>query len=693
MKKPYILIIMALFVLVHAYNILAQSYDRLNPPYPRTAMFNMVDPTKSLQDGVRHEMLKDYDMVMIYGMTDFGGHIMAPILRAQNPNQILFASGINGVNDRDPVGYFMVRSYRGVLKEDIVPNQEYITVSTTADIHAGQATAEYCYVFIGDDLIKVRSVENDTTLRLVVDNEERFVISTNHFANDTLFSPLRSPGPGIYPDFGQYAKTVDGIYAWDYIAEENYYREVDWASGLYDGMYHDFFTYTLHIDGWQFDIDRNGVPDEDEHSSDWYNEQWRYGARKFVERENQIMAELTPTMPNLLALNAGGVLFDLYDVINGHQFEGFQRFVAWDWFKDDGIAWMNNGKQPLMMSIFDYFPEKHFYNGKNRFNKVRFGLTASMMFDMYYGYTGGDTYWLFYWYDEFETNMGYPTGPYSELSNGLLVRYFDNGVAICNPTGADQTLTSAMLTGGPYYRLKGGQDPVMNNGELFTEVSLYGYDYGIQNLRGDGILLFKEPTTAICDIIVDNFFLNSTSPGSDPVELTGSWTKAVSAGHADFTQNNPYWGVDGTRRVLDLSSYNYYYDEGYGYHYCSAGSGENTATWKPTIGVEGWYEVSEWHGWHGDAANSYQEATNVPFEMGVDTEVRLRGTIDQQSNIGQWNRLGYLYLPAGKLGYVKITNEANGYVIVDAMKFTYMGDSSFTPDSTPPAKPTNVQVY
>ena len=111
------------------------------------------------------------------------------------------------------------------------------------------------------------------------------------------------------------------------------------------------------------------------------------------------------------------------------------------------------------------------------------------------------------------------------------------------------------------------------------------------------------------------------------------------------------------------------------------------------FGLPGWYEVCEWHGWHGDAKTSYDEATNVPFEIGVGTEVRIRGTIDQQVNIGQWNRLGYINLPAGKEGYVKITNNANGYVIADAMRFRYMGGEEFVPDSVPPASPTNVRVY
>ena len=680
-----------MFFLLFSIQSFGQAYDRLNPPYPRTAMFNMADPTISVMDGVRWEMLKNYNMVMIYGMEDYGGSQLAQMLKDRNPNQIIIASGINSVNERDPVDFFLYRSYRGILTQDISPNDGVIKVSTTSKILSGQTSTSLCFIVINGDLIKVNTIVDDTTLEVVTDNADRYVVSANHSVGDTVYSALRVAGPGMYPNYSQYTQMVNGQYVWDYVAEENLIRECNWASGLFDGMFHDWFSYNFGVGTVEFDFDRNGVYDLDEHSETWMNAQWRYGLELFIQKEIELMNQQNPDGANLLGVNAGGGINGFYEYLNGHQFEGFQRFSTWNGLKTDAIEWMNNGQEPTIMSILDYFPEKHFYNGKNRFYNIRFGLTTAMMFDMYYGYSAGDTYWLFYWYDEFETNLGYPTGPYSTLPNGLLVRYFDNGAAVCNPTGADQTLTADMLTGGPFYRFQGGQDTTMNNGQILTSVSLYGYDYGDKNLRGDGILLFYEPTTSICDIIVDNFNLNATSPGSAPVILSGDWNKGVSSAQSDFSQSNPYWGLDGSRRVVYTDKYTY--DEGYGFHYATPGDGSYTATWRPTIGVEGWYEVSEWHGWYGTSATSSDEATNVPFEIGSGAQVRLRGVINQQENYGQWNRLGYVYLTPGTDGYVQINNNANGFVLADAMKFKYMGDESFTPDDTPPATPTNVQVY
>jgi hypothetical protein len=351
------------------------------------------------------------------------------------------------------------------------------------------------------------------------------------------------------------------------------------------------------------------------------------------------------------------------------------------------------------MFMHDYIKESHFWNGKNRFNKVRFGLTHSMITECYYGMTAGDAYFYWFWYDEFESNMGYPTSPISTLNGEqyLLVRYFDNGVAICNGTGTNQVVTAGQLQGGPYYRMKGGQDPDFNNGEQFTEVELYGHDYGDKNLRGDGILLFNEPTTHVSDLIVDNFFYNASSPGCDAVELEGHWIKHSAAGFNDFTQNNPFWAQSGSKWKTYIDNYdidgaNGVFDENYGYHASHPGNGENTATYIPTIGVPGWYEVSEWHGWHGDTQATAAEATNVPFEITVSGEVKIRGVINQQLNAGQWNRLGYVNMPRGKEGFVRLTNKANGVVIADAVKFHYMGEN-YVPDTTPPESPKNVRVY
>ncbi len=674
--------------------VYAQSPADLNPSYPRIAMDYFDRPVHSWSNGTKIDMLAGFDMVIIPGTFDTKVDVLVPILRNQDPDQILLGMGVNGVNIFSPSEYFLVSSYRATLLEDLAPGDELIKLTTTEGL-----PDDLIHIRINEDVIGIRYRHSDTLLVATPSGE--YAVNANHAKGDTVFRVYRVLGQGFRPNFGEYCPFVDGDQVWDFLAKKNVIKEMQWNYRLLDGIFHDYFRVLFPSSRSDFDFDINGIDDRVEHGTDWIEAQWKHGMDLWLQAEADLMAQEAPDLPNLLSVNTGSSLHQYYDIVNGHCFEGYQRFTTWRYIHNDVMNWMTQGIQPQVIFFLDYFAEKHFWNGKNRFNKVRFGLSHAMITECYYGYTGGDTYLYWFWYDEYETDMGYPTSDVQTLNGEefLLLRYFDNGCVICNGTGSDQVVDPSQLQGGPYYRLKGGQDPAFNTGELVTEpIELYGYNYGNHNLRGDGILLFKQPTTAVCDIIVDNFFMNATSPGSDAVRLDGPWQKKSAAGFQDFTQNNPFWAISGSTWKLDIPNYdvdgaNGVFDENYGYHAVNPGSEVYTATYYPTIGVPGWYEVSEWHGWHGDYPETVPEATNVPFEICVGDTVKIRGTINQQINYGQWNRLGFVELPAGKEGYVRIsTKGVNGTVIADAVKFHYLGDD-VVPDSIPPQPPTNVRVY
>jgi hypothetical protein len=681
-----ILIVMVILMTV------ASAQDRFNPPYPRMAMFDMTHfgAWPNYSPGTRIDMLEKYDMLILYAFSDNNDQVMAQEMRRRNPDQILLASGINGIWVNDPPNFMLHRSYRGTLLEDIEPGQPSFHVDTVEGADLGVYSADRVYLWIGDEIIRVTSIDKEENIFYVVsDTSYPGAVNEQHFAGDSVLSAIRDQGPGLYCTFSEYSPTLNGQRSWEYMAEKNIDREIPYYTGLYDGVFHDFFAYSLYIGHFTFDLDYNGVSDPEEHSNNWISNTWGYGRDLFVETELAEMQEAYPGGAHLLNLNTGSALTDYYNLCSGHMFEGFQRFSEWSYVKYDATTWINNHSGPNTNFIFDYFPENKFYNGKNRFTEVRFGLTTAMIFECYYARTAGDTYYLMFWYDEFETDMGYPVGDYYELSNGLVARNFTNGCVVCNPTGSPQILSASDLQGGPYYRFLGGQQPDWNNGELFNgTLELSGADYGPRNLRGDGILLFNEPTVCVNDIIIDNYFNNGTSPGQDSsaFQLVGNWRDLTARGFEDLTLCNPFYSQ------LANEMRNGYFNGAYGYNACYAGEGEKEAIWRPFIGVPGWYKVSEWHGWHGDLPGTVDEATNVPFEVVVSGEVKLRGIINQQLNYGQWNRLGYVYLPRGTDGYVKITNDANGTVIADAMNFHYMG-TDYVPDTTPPASPQNIQVY
>lgn len=73
--------------------------------------------------------------------------------------------------------------------------------------------------------------------------------------------------------------------------------------------------------------------------------------------------------------------------------------------------------------------------------------------------------------EQIYTNKGFLGNPTSQMSNQCLIknfdpqnclRYFDNGVALVNPTTLNQTYK---LKDGNYFRINGMQDPTVNNGK------------------------------------------------------------------------------------------------------------------------------------------------------------------------------------------------------------------------------------
>lgn len=667
-----------------------RSQDRFNTPYPRTVFFTTWGQGggghPSYSAGTWLHLACRFDLMMINGRNE--GVYMGQKMRELNPNQILLTHYVP-MYTGDPPAYYLYRSYQGRLKYDVNPGQEKLYVDSTIGAAAGlqQNNYYYCYIVIDDDVIKVENIPNDTTFIVVSDTLNPDAVNSSHKANSIVRSPIRFSGPGIVPNLSEYCPVIDGKQAWDYLVEK-FFRGHTWENGLYDGVFYDYYNYPLWLEEFTVDLDNNGIDDYKEHGAEWINNKYAFGYDLWLIRLREAMNAKAPGMPNLILLNNGGPLQRGYSLVNGHIFEGFLKWGGYlpsnyhGYYIPDYIAWLQNGLKPSLMSIQDYIPEKWALDGKERFNMMRFGLTTACIYEMYYGRAYGYNFNVAEWYDEFETDLGYPVDDQIiTLPNGLVLRYFTKGVAVCNATGQIQTLSASDLVGGPYYRLKGGQDPNHNNGALFEGMQLWGQTIHAEDWRGDGILLFRQPTTSVADIIIDNFDLNDTSPASNPIEFNGSWTKKVTKGSIDLSPNNPYYVQDTSKRNEDS----------YGYHAIAPGQGEATATWRPTIGIPGWYEVCEWHGWQGDYSSSSQEATNIPFEIVVDVQVKLRGIINQQVKIGQWNRLGFVQLPRGTSSYVRITNKANGVVIADAMRFRYMGEN-YQPDRTPPRPPQNVRI-
>ena len=444
------------------------------------------------------------------------------------------------------------------------------------------------------------------------------------------------------------------------------------------------------------DLDRNGVNDFKEHGDDWVS-------GHIVNGIDKILIDLRKTMgpDKVILINSGG-------------------FHQWGWenthglLKEHSAIFYSLGDVNYNMDVYHEFMKKapqphvtlidgetgagvpgHDPVPRNNFRHMRFWLGFTLMGDGYLSFSVNEEHMYTVWYDEFEIDLGYPTTAAEKIregadgAGGVWVRFFDNGVAVFNGTAVPQSITDgdlARLRGyaGPYYHFRGGQDPKVNNGARFTGETIGGertVNSSSEAITGTSLILLKSPQEIVSDIIVDNWH-HGTSPASNSAQLEGRWINLPHAGDESggghYTLRNRYFAD--------------YYDAGnlFGYASANKGNGSNYAVFRPAIGLPGYYEIFEWHGYLGNSPNEVREAANVKYKITYSGGEKIV-TVDQSQNYGQWNPLGVYYLAAGQHANVAFDNNTDGPIMADAIKFVYRGNDP-NRDRTPPQPPRGLRV-
>ena len=202
------------------------------------------------------------------------------------------------------------------------------------------------------------------------------------------------------------------------------------------------------------------------------------------------------------------------------------------------------------------------------------------------------------------------------------------------------TVNANRATNAPYtVHHAGGQTTVPVNQELSGGiwVPLGAFDFAPgqghkvvltdnanEYVVADAVKLVRDAGTGVDGIVVDN--LQATR--------VGAWSTASGA--------PGYWGSE--------------------FHYSAAGTGADTITWTPALTQTGQYRV--YARWTYNA----NRATNAPYTVhhaGGSTTIR----VNQEQNGGEWVPLGSFDLAPGQNHRVVLSDDANEYVIGDAVKF------------------------
>ena len=272
---------------------------------------------------------------------------------------------------------------------------------------------------------------------------------------------------------------------------------MDWAANYYatnyakaapalDGLYMDNLFSRPYIDG---DWNRDGVVDS---QTDPKVQTW------FRQGYAQYFATLKGLMPGKYQIGNIGdwgtpdtVQTEYQGMVNGGILEAYLG-KSWSVETWGGWAAMLAQYRKAMSSVAA--PKLVIFNqwgSKTDYQSMRYGLASCLLDDAYYGFT--DTtqgYYGVVWFDELDQKLGSGQAkPTAAWQKGVWRRDFDNGIALVNPKGnGAQTVTLE----GPYIKIKGAQDPVTNNGQTVTTVTLKDRD-GIILLRQNPIVRPATP--------------------------------------------------------------------------------------------------------------------------------------------------------------------------------------------------------
>ncbi len=264
------------------------------------------------------------------------------------------------------------------------------------------------------------------------------------------------------------------------------------STGLWDGVFYDEVQDSISWVGVT-DVDRNGSND----SAQEADALWAQNYKRLFETTRALIGDEAIMITN----GSSNALFSPY--VNGRMFETFPSS------HNTLSEWKNMVSQYFTLEKTVGYDPINFINvntdntngngTQSDYRSVRFGFTTTLLGNGYFGYDAGTYNHAVIWeYDEYEAFLGAPKSLPINTFNpqngsvdiGVWQRDFAQGKILVNATEQPQTVT----LGGDFEKLRGTQDPVINDGSIISKVTVPSKD---------GIVLLRP-----IEQIVDSTFLN-----------------------------------------------------------------------------------------------------------------------------------------------------------------------------------------
>ncbi|MFA6486696.1 MAG: putative glycoside hydrolase [Candidatus Magasanikbacteria bacterium] len=276
--------------------------------------------------------------------------------------------------------------------------------------------------------------------------------------------------------------TVNGVKFNQYLAQ--FVAGEILSSGKWNGVFYDNGWEKLSWFTTSADLDRDGQAETNPDSH------WQEGMKELFDTTRRISGG-----KYLVVTNGTSRVFR--DNVNGIMSETFPAAGGWKnvmevyRFQEQGV---NNTPRVIVINS-----NTNNTGSQNNYRAMRFGLLSALLGNAFYSFDHGDQdHGQTWWYDEYDVNLGEPSGPARSLtgqsyfSEGVWRRDYSHGIALVNSSATEQ----AVDLDGEFEKIRGTQDKTVNNGFIVDRVKLPARD---------GLVLLKTFRA------VDNiFFINGS---------------------------------------------------------------------------------------------------------------------------------------------------------------------------------------
>ncbi len=180
-------------------------------------------------------------------------------------------------------------------------------------------------------------------------------------------------------------------------------------------------------------------------------------------------------------------------ITNGSSNLAYAPYVNGRMFESFPTPWEGDGRWSTILDRYLKLEDSVAFNpvvvlnadtnntgAKHDYQRMRFGLTSSLLGDGYFGFDHGTQSHAQIWrYDEYDAFIGTAKEEaQTDSASGIWERDFSSGKVVVNPTDSTQTVK----LGGEYEKIRGTQDKSVNDGSITSRVTLPAKD-GLVLLR------------------------------------------------------------------------------------------------------------------------------------------------------------------------------------------------------------------